>query len=201
MTPTVHFDAILQKRGGTAVPARKIGQPGVGITPKTTGSISNLFDQLKNCDQVITPACLRALYGLVYQPLSGDRNSYAIGLPTFCSHKYTYSSRLVEYTPQAYLQSDLDMFNRNFSQSLVGASPTLVSIDGGWLSAPWRYYHSDTKHQNILGVIQTEATGFEYNGESNLDLQYAINLVNLKNYKQKVTLYQVGDIPQGQNPL
>jgi len=92
------------------------------------------------------------------------------------------------------------MFNRNFSQSLVGASPTLVSIDGGWLFAPRRYYH-DTKHQNILGVVQTEATGFEYNGESNLDLQYAINLVNLKNYKQKVTLYQVGDIPQGQNPL
>ncbi|CAA7270109.1 unnamed protein product [Cyclocybe aegerita] len=161
VTPSIHFDSVLRKRGGSSVPAKKIGLPGVGITPKTTGTIKSLWDELKNCDQFITPICLRVLYGLVYEPLAASKNSFGI----------------VEYTPQAYLQSDLDMFNRNFSTALVGKSPKLVSIDGG--------------------IVQTIQSGFDYNGESNLDLQYAMNLVNMFGDKQEVTLYQVGDIPQG----
>ena len=47
------------------------------------------------------------------------------------------------------------------------------------------------------GVVQTIQQEFDYNGESNLDLQYAMNLVNLVGSKQDVILYQVGDIPQG----
>ncbi|KAF8173454.1 peptidase S8/S53 domain-containing protein [Pholiota molesta] len=161
VTPSIHFDAVLRKRGGVTQPARKIGLPGVGITPKTTGEIHNLYHQLEHCDTQITPVCLRALYGLVYEPLSARNNSFGI----------------VEYTPQAYLQSDLDMFNQNFSKALVGKFPKLVTVDGG--------------------IVQTFQEEFNYNGESNLDLQYAMNLVNLKGSKQEVTLYQVGDIPQG----
>lgn len=41
----------------------------------------------------ITPACLHALYGMDYTPVATDRNSYGI----------------VEYTPQAYIKSDLDL--------------------------------------------------------------------------------------------
>jgi hypothetical protein len=52
-------------------------------------------------------------------------------------------------------------------------TPQLVSIDGG--------------------VVQTEQTGFVYNGESNLDIGYAQALVG----KQNITLYQVGDPIQG----
>ena len=37
-------------------------------------------------------------------------------------------------------------------------------------------------------------TGFDYNGESNLDLEYAMGLVN----PQKVTLLQTGDENVGQ---
>ena len=37
----------------------------------------------------------------------------------------------VEYTPQAYLQSDLQMFAQNYSTDLIGKEPYLVSIDGG----------------------------------------------------------------------
>lgn len=37
----------------------------------------------------------------------------------------------VEYTPQAYLQSDLQMFAKNYSTDLIGKEPYLVSIDGG----------------------------------------------------------------------
>ena len=38
---------------------------------------------------------------------------------------------LVEYTPQAYVASDLDMFFEKYSESQVGERPTFVSIDGG----------------------------------------------------------------------
>lgn len=41
--------------------------------------------------------------------------------------------------------------------------------------------------------MQSNFTGFGYNGESNLDLEYGMTLV----YPQKVTLYQVGDIYEG----
>jgi tripeptidyl-peptidase-1 len=37
----------------------------------------------------------------------------------------------VEYTPQAYLQSDLQMFAMNYSTDLLGLEPIMVSIDGG----------------------------------------------------------------------
>jgi len=38
---------------------------------------------------------------------------------------------LVEFTPQAFLAADLDLFFRNFSPSLVGVRPIPVLIDGG----------------------------------------------------------------------
>lgn len=73
---------------------------------------------------------------------------------------------IVECTPQAYLPSDLDMFFRKFSLSQVGDRPIFDSIDGGFL--------------------QTNMESSNYNGESDLDLEYAMSLV----YPQKVTLYQ-----------
>ncbi|KAF4612802.1 hypothetical protein D9613_011842 [Agrocybe pediades] len=162
ITPSIHFDAVLKKRGKNAtLPSKRVGMPGTAFAPKTTGYIRNIHQELGDCHETITPLCLRALYDLTYEPLSPHKNSFAI----------------VEYTPQAYLQSDLDMFHTNFSSHLVGKSPKLVSIDGG--------------------VVQDIQAGFEYNAESNLDLQYAMNLVNLLDAKQEVTLYQVGDIPQG----
>lgn len=39
----------------------------------------------------------------------------------------------VEFTPQAFLPGDLDLFFRNFSPSLVGVRPKAVLIDGGAL--------------------------------------------------------------------
>lgn len=43
------------------------------------------------------------------------------------SHRYD----LVEYTPQAYIAGDLDMFFANFSPTQINQRPVLVSIDGG----------------------------------------------------------------------
>jgi tripeptidyl-peptidase-1 len=37
----------------------------------------------------------------------------------------------VEYTPQADVRSDLDMFTKEFLTGLEDVSSTLVSIDGG----------------------------------------------------------------------
>ncbi|KAF9237889.1 peptidase S8/S53 domain-containing protein [Melanogaster broomeanus] len=152
-----HLVNHLSRRSENSKPLYTIGQPGSSNQPMTTGEISSWIDQLEDCDQHITPICLRALYGLIYEPLAGDKNSYGI----------------VEYTPQSYRQEDLDLFARNFSSDLVGASPIMVSIDGGSLS--------------------TEEA-FSINGESNLDLEYGMNLVTSK---QNVTLYQVGDMVTG----
>jgi tripeptidyl-peptidase-1 len=82
VTPSIHFDAIPKKRDSSAFPAKKIGLPGVGIYPKTTGTIKALFKQLENCDEMITPVCLRVLYGLIYQPLSASKNSFGVGTLT-----------------------------------------------------------------------------------------------------------------------
>ncbi|KAI0648913.1 subtilisin-like protein [Trametes meyenii] len=155
VTPTLHFDAKVRKRSVKS----KVGNPGSGpVSPKTTGTIKNIFNQLQHCDEQITPICLRALYNFAYVPLAAHKNSIGI----------------VEYTPQAYVPSDLDMFFGNFSKSQVGERPSLVSIDGG--------------------TIDIGFGGFDVNGESNLDLQYAMSLVGKG---QPVTLYQTGDDVEG----
>ena len=71
------------------------------------------------------------------------------------------------------MQSDLNLFFANFSKNQVQKTPTTDLIDGA--------------------IVQTETQGFNYNGESDLDLEYAMTLVN----PQKVTLYQVGDDVEG----
>lgn len=66
------------------------------------------------------------------------------------------------------------MFAEEYATGNVGKRPTLESIDGGF--------------------VQTNQISFDYNGESNLDLQYGMALVT---NKQNVTLYQVGDDIEG----
>jgi tripeptidyl-peptidase-1 len=81
VTPTIDFSAVIGKRTGqNSEPARNVGQPGVGITPKKAGLVSNVKAEIATCDQQITPNCLRALYNLVYTPVATSRNSFGIGL-------------------------------------------------------------------------------------------------------------------------
>ncbi|KAI0093139.1 subtilisin-like protein [Irpex rosettiformis] len=160
ITPTVHFDTVL---GGRTVELRKrdspLGKGNLGrVSPVSIGVIKEVIDELENCDQHITPNCLRALYNFAYIPLATKKNSIGI----------------VEYTPNAYVASDLDLFFKNFSKSQIGERPVLTSIDGG--------------------VVQTNRSGFNQNGESNLDLQFSMALVGKG---APVTLYQVGDLQQG----
>ncbi|MCJ1254406.1 hypothetical protein MMC24_002221 [Lignoscripta atroalba] len=180
ITPTVHFDAKIapprdehnykMKRdappgvaavGTPVVPktGTKVGSPGSGSLPKPGPQIDikGILDELRNCNVRITPNCLRALYLIPPGLTANPANSYGI----------------VEYTPQAFLQGDLDLFFANFSRRQVQRTPIINSIDGG--------------------VVQTTNQGFQFNGESDLDLEYAMALVN----PQKVTLYQVGDLVEG----
>ncbi|KAG9312229.1 peptidase S8/S53 domain-containing protein [Chiua virens] len=121
VTPTVHFDTKLTKRsGGDGQPPKRVGQPSSGNGPETADvPLSEVSDSLEQCDKQITPACLRALYGFVYQPKVPGNNSYGI----------------VEYSPQLYRQDDLNLFASKFSPDLNGVSPNMVSIDGGALSS------------------------------------------------------------------
>ncbi|RMY45607.1 hypothetical protein D0865_09799 [Hortaea werneckii] len=174
ITPTVHFDVKVKPRKSNpeltgrdeSSDVRKgLGWPGSGSLPKGGRRLGpngplhgkKLREELAMCDEYITPDCLRALYQFPINHKLNKDNSYGI----------------VEYTPQAYVPGDLDLFFANFSKHQVGDRPILDSVDGG--------------------VVQQDSMGFEYNGESDLDLEYAMALV----YPQPVTLYQVGDIVEG----
>lgn len=101
----------------------------------------------------------------------------------------------MEYTPNAYLQSDVQMFAQNYSTDLIGKEPYLVSIDGG--KALFSERGTCRRQSNIylfVGYAQTTDQGFDYNAESDLDLQYGMSLVT---GEQTITLYQTGDIVEG----
>ena len=81
-------------------------------------------------------------------------------------------------------------FCRNFSPSQVGTAPDLISIDGG------KSQYLSKQLQALIrytGVAQTQQTGFNFNGESDLDLQYAFGLTN----PQPILLLQTGDLVEG----
>lgn len=68
----------------------------------------------------------------------------------------------------------MNLFYANLQRQIpTGTGPTIDLIDGA--------------------TVQTTTKSFDDNGESDLDLEYAISLV----YPQKVTLYQVGDLVEG----
>ncbi|KAM0805168.1 peptidase S8/S53 domain-containing protein [Usnea florida] len=168
--PTIHFDTKIvgdpqhsnQKRDPAFLPGNTDNNgwlPKKGKTILGPGADPDVAPQpfaLSTCNTQITPDCLRALYNFTNGTLA--KSSYGI----------------VEYTPQAYLQSDLNLFYSNLAREIPsGNAPIFDSIDGG--------------------VDQTTTQSFNDNGESDLDLQYAIALV----YPQKVTLYQAGDLVEG----
>ena len=153
--PTIHFDTKIvgnperrkQKRDGAFRPGDTNNN---GFLPKKGPTISGpgastdaasplVTFSLANCNTYITPDCLRALYNFSNGTLA--KSSYGI----------------VEYTPQAYLQADLNLFYSNLAREIPsGTAPIFDSIDGG--------------------VDQTTTKSFDDNGESDLDLEYAIAL-------------------------
>lgn len=167
---TERLERSLEKRAAKpsrlnlGLPGNNVAAPKIGaVVPEAAAGNNSFGSLLANCSSYIVPNCLRALYG--FNPNSASlvnpKNSYGI----------------VEYTPQNYVPTDLDIWYARWSGTPAllpaGTRPDLVSIDGGYLVS--------------------SAKGFNYNGESNLDLMYGIALVA----PQKVTLYQVGDNVEG----
>lgn len=140
--------------------ALKIGAPDSASLPKPGPVVNHsaVAEKVETCGSYITPTCLRELYRFPLGTTANPQNSYG----------------LVEYTPQVYLQSDLDLFFANFSTNQVQRTPILASIDGG-----------------AVGTAAT--TGYAFNAESDIDLEYSMALIN----PQKTTLYQVGDPLEG----
>lgn len=133
------------------------GSPDSGFGPKQGAVVMNALMDLNQCDSMITPDCLRALYATPPGSLKSSNNTLGI----------------VEYTPQAFLQSDLDMYFNEFEPRAKGQGP-IVSLVGN-------------------AVVQTTNQSFRFNGESALDLEFAMAMI----HPQTTTLYQVGDLNQG----
>jgi tripeptidyl-peptidase-1 len=173
--PTVHFDKKIgrprqMKKVDLPLPLRELnkrtidnphgllGSPNDQSNPKQGATVTNALMSIENCDTMITPACLQALYDVPPGSTAMENNTLGI----------------VEYTPQAFLQSDLDMYFKQFGPSTLQAkTPTENFIDGA--------------------IVQTTNQSFQFNGESALDLEFAMTLIS----PQKVTLYQVGDTVEG----
>jgi tripeptidyl-peptidase-1 len=155
ITPTLQFDPrrkTPQSASTRTVTPRTIfdttARP-VSLVKAGPKVLANVKDNnLSTCNSIITPDCVRALYGIPSTPLIAAANSLGV----------------VEYGSSSITQSDLDMFFTNFSSDLVGTSPTIDFIDGGYL---------------------TNDSSFE----SALDLDYAMSLTAPLN----LTLFQVGD--------
>lgn len=180
ITPTVHFDQrVGHERENKKTPVseehqqelkrrsmekRQRPETGIisisendGFSPKQGAVIQNALATLENCDSLLTLDCIRALYAVPPGSLAKSNNTLGI----------------VEYTPQAFLQSDLDMFNKQFQPALAGKGPIVQLIDNA--------------------VVQTTNKSFSFNGESALDIEFAMGLI----YPQQATVFQVGDINQG----
>lgn len=181
ITPTVHFDQrVGHERVNKKVPLdeqqslelrkRSLAKrqrpekgiqgapnPNDGFAPKQGATVMNALASLENCDQMLTLDCIRALYSIPQGTLAKSNNTLGI----------------VEYTPQAFLQSDLDLFFEDFQPQLKGKGPIIQLIDNA--------------------VVQTTNQSFSFNGESALDLEFAMGLI----YPQTATLFQAGDLTSG----
>ncbi|EEB97803.1 hypothetical protein MPER_02804, partial [Moniliophthora perniciosa FA553] len=91
---TAHIDLIRPTVDFSHSPSsQRKGQRSRG--PKKDASSIFVTPTLSTCDQYITPDCLRALYNFTYdKPAATDKNTFGI----------------VEFTPQAYVAEDLDIF-------------------------------------------------------------------------------------------
>lgn len=78
------------------------------------------INDLAKCNQVVTPGCIRALYGLPEEP------EYPNGQPR------PDNSLGIFEEGDFYLQEDLDLFYATFARNVpTGTNPIPASIDGG----------------------------------------------------------------------
>ncbi|KAJ6552290.1 peptidase S8/S53 domain-containing protein [Mycena vulgaris] len=135
ITPTVHFNTAIGKHAVfKPLSVERRGTDNAAVPQKLAvayDTTTQQFTDLSRCSTLMTPVCLRALYGLNNVTLkSTASNSYGI----------------VEYMPQAFVGSDLDTFAATWATDLVGKHPMLVSIDGGVLQTTTTGFDANVRH-------------------------------------------------------
>ncbi|KAI0975171.1 peptidase S8/S53 domain-containing protein [Xylaria arbuscula] len=113
VSPTIQFDP----RMG-AVTKRNAKRE--AMRPKFKAVNINLDPfELDSCNELTTPACLRAIYGIPEEGETVEGNSYGI----------------VEFAPQSYNQVDLNGFFSVYASNVPNdTAPIFDGIDGGYLS-------------------------------------------------------------------
>lgn len=143
--PTVHFDAKVKPSQEELMRKRQKRDGLPSLYGNNTGSLP------KPGKEIDINAINADLSGCDEQITPNCLRS----LYNFTTGTYNLSSYgIVEYGFQSYLPDDLDLFFANFSSEQVGDRPVLDSVDGG-------------SPQTLIQL-------FEFNGESDLDLQYAM---------------------------
>ncbi|KAI4182518.1 MAG: hypothetical protein L6R41_005935 [Letrouitia leprolyta] len=135
ITPTVHLDISIRKRQtkrnasrlGSEKPAQPF--PSAAATPcpscppgQNPGDPKSYIGS-DTCNKGVTPACVRALYGIpnpsTIPPFKGAR------APLAC----------LQFSPAAYEPTDLELFFETFTNISSGTLPRTVSIGRGLISA------------------------------------------------------------------
>lgn len=124
--PTAHFDAIISQSPETR--AGDSNAVTLQITPSSQHPVrasvaSRPLVLPEKCDEQITPACLRALYVLMYEPFASHNNSYAIG-------EY-FTVFLLAHVTNTRHRCDLEHNQRCAShcwKSPIGFNPTIYSV-------------------------------------------------------------------------
>jgi tripeptidyl-peptidase-1 len=168
ITPTVHFDVKPSKRREKRESSSTVAANGVSETSKF---IPHSFALLDPNSHHNSPAQNFTPHGIERcdQNITIDCLRALYDIPAGHTANPDNSFGISEFS-NFYLPSDLDMFFKIFAPQMEGDRPILNSIDGG---------------EDSINL-----TSFALNGESDLDLEYAMSLV----YPQKVQLYQVGDL-------
>ncbi|TVY83130.1 Aorsin [Lachnellula suecica] len=99
----------------------------------------------------VTPACLRLLYGLPTNVPAVAGNSLGI----------------VEYTPESYLPSDLDLFFKNYEPKAVGERPDVILYQVGDLAE-----EDYTSFNNFLDAIDASYCTYDGGDDPTYDAVY-----------------------------
>lgn len=142
--PSTHFDAKIRRSSRSGHAKQQLmptGRPTLTGEPRFGQYLdsSSMSSGFGDCDEYITPDCLRTLYQLP-DSMAGNSNS---------------SLGVVEYAPQAYLPDDLDMFFGNFSEKQVGERPILKKIDGGVIQTEDESYSYNSESDLDLEYAMT----------------------------------------------
>ena len=146
-------------------PSGQKPSPGPFMKVAEPPSFTNISSNVSNCDSIITPACVQALYNIP-EPATDVATGNGIGV--FEDGDY-------------YAQEDLNLFFSHFAARIPqGTHPTLASIDGGEAPVPVGQAggESDLDFQLVYPIVYPqEVTVYQVD-----DVNYAEGIVPSKGF-------------------